>query len=59
MEHWLKWVNTVTNLSVIEFAKATNITHFFYKKDNSRLIQVFHNKEFLSLLLLVLTFFVK
>ena len=28
MKHWLKLVNTVTNLFVIELAKTTDITHF-------------------------------
>ena len=28
MKHWLKLVNTVTNLFVIELAKAIDITHF-------------------------------
>ena len=36
-----------------------DITHFFWMKGNSYLIQVFHDKEFLSLLLFILKFFVK
>ena len=66
MEHWAKMdkhsyqsLCTVTNLRVIELAKAIDITHFFSKKDNSYLIQFFHDKAFSSHLILIFKFFVK
>ena len=39
--------------------KVIDITHFLWRKSNSHLFQVFYNKEFLSLSLKILKFFLK